>query len=191
MCNVLKLSSSGYYKWKNRRSSSSRLLLKEEIKDQITSIYFSSKQRYGSPRITFELNSLGYKTSRITVAKYMKELGLRSKLSRKFKVTTNSKHNYLLVENVLDRNFTVAAPSEVWVSDITYIHTKEGFLYLTTVIDLYDRKVIGWSLSGGMSTEDTSLAAWKMAVKNRKIVGGLIFHSDRGVNMQARNLQIF
>lgn len=185
MCNVLKLSSSGYYKWKNRRSSS-RLLLKEKIKDQITSIYFSSKQRYGSPRITFELNSLGYKTSRITVAKYMKELGLRSKLSRKFKVTTNSKHNYLLVENVLDRNFTVAAPSEVWVSDITYIHTKEGFLYLTAVIDLYDRKVIGWSLSGGMSTEGTSLVAWKMAVKNRKIVDGLIFHSDRGVQYASK-----
>nr|WP_228460002.1 IS3 family transposase [Chryseobacterium muglaense] len=133
------------------------------------------------PRITFELNSLGYKISRITVAKYMRELGLRSKLSRKFKVTTNSKHNYLVVENVLDRNFTVATPSEVWASDITYIQTNEGFLYLTTVIDLYDRKIVGWSLSNGMSTEETSLAAWKMAVKNRKVAKGLIFHSDRGV----------
>ncbi|MBO6186632.1 MAG: IS3 family transposase, partial [Chryseobacterium sp.] len=131
--------------------------------------------------MTFELNSLGYKISRITVAKYMRELGLRSKLSRKFKVTTNSKHNYLVVENVLDRNFTVATPSEVWASDITYIQTNEGFLYLTTVIDLYDRKIVGWSLSNGMSTEETSLAAWKMAVKNRKVAKGLIFHSDRGV----------
>jgi putative transposase len=90
MCNVLKLSSSGYYKWKNRPRSK-RLLLKEKIKEQITSIYFLSKQRYGSPRITFELNSLGYRISQITVAKYMKELGLRSKLSKKFKVTTNFK----------------------------------------------------------------------------------------------------
>lgn len=97
MCNVLKITSSGYYKWKNRPFSK-RLLSKEKIKQQITSIYFSSKQRYGSPRIAFELNSLGYKISRITVAKYMKELGLRSKLSKKFKVTTNSKHNYLVVE---------------------------------------------------------------------------------------------
>lgn len=180
MCNVLKLSSSGYYKWKNRPSSN-RLLLKEKIKEQITSIYFSSRQRYGSPRIAIELNSLGYKISRITVAKYMKELGLKSKLSKKFKVTTNSKHNYLIVENVLDRNFSVTAPSKVWVSDITYLQTKEGFLYLTTVIDLYDRKIIGWSLSNGMSTEETSLAAWKMAVKNRKTEERLIFHSDRGV----------
>ncbi|WP_394799519.1 IS3 family transposase [Chryseobacterium turcicum] len=112
MCNILKLSSSGYYKWKNR-CSSSRLLLKEKIKEQITSIYFSSKQRYGSPRITFELNSLGYRISRITVAKYMKELGLRSKLSKKFKVTTNSKHNYLVVDNILDRNFTADKSSKV------------------------------------------------------------------------------
>lgn len=180
MCRCLEVGLSGYYKWKSSPICN-RLLLKEKIKQQITSIYFASKQRYGSPRITFELNSLGYNISRITVAKYMRELGLRSKLSRKFKVTTNSKHNYLVVENMLNRNFTVAAPSEVWASDITYIQTNEGFLYLTTVIDLYDRKIVGWSLSNGMSTEETSLAAWKMAVKNRIVAKGLIFHSDRGV----------
>ena len=185
MCQVLAVGSSGYYKWK-RKSVSNKLLLKEKIKQQITSIYFASKQRYGSPRITFELNALGYKISRITVAKYMKELGLRSKLSRKFKITTNSKHNYLVVENVLDRKFSVTEPSKVWVSDITYIQSKEGFLYLTTVIDLYDRKIIGWSLSNGMSTEETSLAALKMAIKNRKFDKGLIFHSDRGVQYASK-----
>ena len=185
MCNVLKLSSSGYYKWKNRPRSK-RLLLKEKIKEQITSIYFLSKQRYGSPRITFELNSLGYRISQITVAKYMKELGLRSKLSKKFKVTTHSKHNYLVVENVLNRNFIAEKPAQVWVSDITYIQTREGFLYLTTVMDLYDRKIIGWSLSETMSAEETSLAAWKMAVKNRKIADGLIFHSDRDVQYASK-----
>jgi putative transposase len=180
MCCILEVGPSGYYKWKSKPICN-RLLLKEKTKQQITSIYFASKQRYGSPRITVELNVLGYKISRITVAKYMQELGLRSKLSKKFKVTTNSKHNYLVVENVLDRNFIISQPSKVWVSDITYIQTKEGFLYLTTIIDLYDRKIIGWSLSNGMSTEETSLAAWKMAVKNRKVTKGLIFHSDRGV----------
>jgi transposase InsO family protein len=185
MCKVFKLSSSAYYKWKNRPRSK-RLLLKEKIKQEITTIYFSSKQRYGSPRIRFELIFLGYRISRITVAKYMKELGLRSKLSKKFKVTTHSKHNYLVVENVLNRNFIAGKPAQVWVSDITYIQTKEGFLYLTTVIDLYDRKVIGWSLSNAMSTEETSLAAWKMAVKNRKIDDGLIFHSDRGVQYASK-----
>lgn len=111
----------------------------------------------------------------------MKELGLKSKLSKKFKVTTDSKHNYLVVENVLDRNFMVAGPSKVWVSDITYLQTKEGFLYLTTIIDLYDRKMIGWSLSRTMNTEDTTLCTWKMAIRNRNIQKGLIFHSDRGV----------
>jgi transposase InsO family protein len=151
MCKVLEVGSSSYYKWKSKPISN-RTLRKNGIKQQISAIYFVSKQRYGSPRITFELQSLGYKISRITVAKYMKELGLRSKLSKKFKVTTDSKHNYLVVENKLDRNFNVTNPSRVWVSDITYIQTKEGLLYLTTVIDLYDRMVIGWSLSKTMST---------------------------------------
>lgn len=180
MCNVLDVCSSSYYKWK-KQSISNRTLRKNQIKRQITAIYFASKQRYGSPRVTYELNSLGYKISRITVAKYMRELGIKSKLSRKFKVTTDSKHNYLIVENILDRNFMVTSPSKVWVSDITYIQTKEGFLYLTTIIDLYDRKMIGWSLSNGMSTQETTLSAWKMAIKNRPIQKGLIFHSDRGV----------
>ena len=111
----------------------------------------------------------------------MRELGLKSKLSKKFKVTTDSKHNYLLVENVLNRQFLVPQPSKAWVSDITYIHTKEGFLYLTTIMDLYDRKIIGWSLSDGMSTNETTLASWKMAIRNRNVQKGLIFHSDRGV----------
>jgi putative transposase len=180
MCKVLQVSTSGYYKWKSKPISN-RILTKNEIKQKITSIYFASKQRYGSPRITIELNALGYKISRITVAKYMKELGLRSKLSKKFKVITDSKHNYLVVENILDRGFAVDQPSKVWVSDITYIQTKEGFLYLTTIIDLYDRKIIGWSLSNGMNTEETTLAAWKMAIRNRNVQKELIFHSDRGV----------
>jgi putative transposase len=185
MCKILELSSSSYYKWKDK-SISNRTLIKKEIKQQITSIYFASKQRYGSPRVTVELQSLGYLISRITVAKYMKELGLRSKLNKKFKVTTNSKHNYLVVDNILNRQFLVSQPSKVWVSDITYIQTKEGFLYLTTIIDLYDRKIIGWSLSNGMSAEHTSLNAWKMAIRNRTVQKGLIFHSDRGVQYASK-----
>lgn len=180
MCKVLKVSQSGYYRWKIAVLSK-RLQKKNVLKEKITVLYFESKQRYGSPRITMELNILGYKISRITVAKYMRELGLKSKLSKKFKITTDSKHNYLLVENVLNRQFLVSQPSKAWVSDITYIHTKEGFLYLTTVMDLYDRKIIGWSLSDGMSTNETTLASWKMAIRNRNVKKGLIFHSDRGV----------
>ena len=128
-----------------------------------------------------DLQAKEIKVSRVTVAKYMKQMGLRSKLGRKFRTTTDSKHSYRIMENVLNREFKVTEPSKVWVSDITYIHTQEGFVYLTTVIDLYDRKCIGWSISDGMSTEETSLAAWKMALKNRSVSKGLIFHSDRGV----------
>ena len=180
MCQILKLSSSGYYRYKNKKMSI-RLQRIIGIKEKITAIYFEAKQRYGSPRITIELQSLGYQISRVTVAKYMKQLGLKSKLSKKFKVTTDSKHNYLTVNNVLNREFNPKSPSKVWVSDITYIHTKEGFLYLTTVIDLYDRKVIGWSLNDTMSTENTILSAWRMATRNRNVEQGLVFHSDRGV----------
>lgn len=111
----------------------------------------------------------------------MKQLGLYSKLSKKFKVTTNSKHNHFVVPNILKREFTVKEPSKAWVSDITYIQTKDGFLYLTIILDLFDRKIIGWSLSNGLSTKQTTLTAWKMALKNRKITNELIFHSDRGI----------
>lgn len=180
MCKVLKISQSSYFRWK-KCPFSVRFHKKEELKQRILMIYFDSKQRYGSPRITAELNNLGFKISRITVSKYMRELGIRSKLSKKFKITTDSKHNYLVVENILDRDFESTKPAQKWVSDITYIRTIEGFLYLTIVLDLYDRKVIGWSLYDEMSTEKTSLSAWKVALANRKIEKGLIFHSDRGV----------
>lgn len=180
MCKVLEVSQSSYYRWKSKIISK-RMQKMAQIKEKINTIYFASKQRYGSPRITKELNVLGYQISRITVAKYMKQLGLRSKLSKKFKVTTNSKHSYLIVENILDRQFIVEQPSKVWVSDITYIYTKEGFLFLTTILDLYDRKIIGWSLGSGMSTDQTTLAAWKMAISNRTPKEGLLFHSDRGI----------
>jgi putative transposase len=133
-----------------------------------------------------ELAFLGYKTSRITVAKYMNQLGLRSKLSKKFKVTTNSTHKYLIVPNVLNREFSVTEPSKAWMPDITYIRVKEGFLYLTTVLDLYDRKIIGWSLSNAVSVEETSLAAWRMAIKNRSNEKGLLFYSDRGVQYPSK-----
>lgn len=185
MCRVLEISAGSFYRWR-RASVTSAQKRVITLKEQVKKVYFESKQRYGSPRITIELQSLGYQISRITVAKYMKVLGLKSKLSRKFKVTTDSNHNYLTVENILNREFVVNKPSKAWVSDITYIQTKEGFLYLTTIMDLYDRKIIGWSLSDGMSTEQTSLGAWKMAVKNRNIEQGLIFHSDRGVQYASK-----
>lgn len=110
------------------------MIIREE---KIKTIYFNKKQNYGSPRIAAELLGNGVKISRITVAKYTRKMGLRSKIGKKSKVTTDSKHCHKIMKNVLDRNFPSSEPSKVWVSDITYIHTKEGFLYITAVLDLY------------------------------------------------------
>ena len=111
----------------------------------------------------------------------MKDMGIQSKRRKKHKVTTDSKHKEPVFENILNRNFNPSSASQAWISDITYIPVTEGFLYLTIVIDLFDRKVIGWSISNGMSAEETSIAALKMAVKNREPNPNMIFHSDRGV----------
>ena len=110
----------------------------------------------------------------------MRELGLQSKLTKKFKVTTDSNHKLNIAPNLVNRNFSPYSSSMIWVSDITYIYTSQGFIYLTTVIDLYDRKVIGWSISRDMTKEQTVIKAFNMAKKNRQIVKGMIFHSDRG-----------
>lgn len=185
MCKVLKVGRRSYYDWKSPNVSERKqreILLKEKIK----TIYFDAKQRYGSPRITAEMETLGNKVSRITVAKYMRQMGLRSKLSKKFKVTTDSSHQMAIMPNLLNRMFSPVESGKAWVSDITYIRTKEGFLYLTTVIDLYDRKCIGWSLSDGMSTGETTLAAFKMAMSNRQPEKGMIFHSDRGIQYASK-----
>ena len=112
----------------------------------------------------------------------MKVAGIRSVVHRKFKIrTTDSNHNYPIAKNLLDRKFAPGAVARAWVSDITYIRTTQGWLYLTVIVDLADRKVVGWSLSETMKTYDTVMPAWKMAIKNRPIVTPLIFHSDRGV----------
>ncbi|MFD1604132.1 IS3 family transposase [Flavobacterium artemisiae] len=180
MLAVLEVSETTYYRRKKQEltDTESRVIL---LKQEITSIYYEFKREYGCTKITKELQSRGFKIKNSSVKKYMRMLGLRRKVKRKFKVTTDSHHNYYVVPNVLNREFTVSEPAKAWVSDITYIQTTKGFLYLTIVMDLFDRKIIGWILSTKMSTKATILPAWKMAVKNRKITKNLIFHSDRGV----------
>jgi len=111
----------------------------------------------------------------------MKKAQIRSKTVKKFKATTDSKHRYPIVENKLNRNFKVNEIGKVWVSDITYIWTEQGWLYLTIIMDLADRKIIGWSLSNTLKADQTVIPAWKMAILNRPIIDHLIFHSDRGV----------
>ena len=180
MCQVFKLSKSGYYAW-SKRDSSNRWNENEAILVRITEIFYKSKKSYGSPRITEELKAEGLKVSRQRVARIMKAADIRARKPRKFVATTDSKHNYPIAPNVLNRNFKVKRKGQVWVSDITYVRTRSGWLYLTVIIDLYDRKVIGWSMSEGLTAEETIIPAWRMAVKNRPIIQTLIFHSDRGV----------
>lgn len=182
MCKMYKISRRGYYGWLTK-SISKREERRKVLKIEIRRIYYDSKCRYGSPRITKELNQEGIKASKILVAKLMRELGLKSIVRRKYKITTNSSHKYPVAPNVLNRVFTPVESNKAWVSDLTYINTKEGWLYLTTVIDLFDRKVIGWAMSETMRTDDTTIPAFKMAKINRPILNHhkLIFHSDRGI----------
>jgi transposase InsO family protein len=180
MCDVLAVSRSSYYNWQCGKTVK-RENRKSRMQTQIQAIYMKHKQRYGSPRIAAELTATGIAVSKQTVAKYMRALGLMSKRSSKYVATTDCRHNNGVFENVLDRRFNEQLPHGAWVSDITYIQTKEGFLYQTAIIDLEDRKVIGWSHSEGMSAEETTISAFRMAIKNRAPSKGLIFHSDRGV----------
>ena len=180
MCKIFKVSRSGFYASINS-DLSFRGNENQQLTAQILKVHVDSKGTYGSPRITSELNSRGIKVSRPRVARLMQKAKIRSIIKRKFKVTTDSEHKYATMENRLARNFNPGTTGRVWVSDITYIKTRQGWLYLTTVIDLGDRKVIGWALSSGMNAAETVVPAFKMGHKNRPIIQELLFHSDRGM----------
>lgn len=179
MCRFLNVSRSGYYKYLSR-GESIRKKKDQELKEKILAIYNQYRKRYGSPRIFGVLHDQGIRCSRKRVERLMRELGIRARHKRQFKVTTNSKHNYPVAPNLLDRKFEVTAPNKVWVSDITYIRTWEGWLYLATVMDLFSRKIVGWAMSKTIDSELT-IAALKMAIQRRRPLKGLMHHSDRGV----------
>ncbi len=188
MCQVFEVDRSCYYKWL-KKIPTSRALRKVFITSEIYRIYHSSRGVYGSPRISKELATIGIKVCRSFVAKIMQEHHLRSITKLKFKKTTVSSPKYAIVENFLNQNFKVGKENEVWVSDITYIQTAEGWAYLTVIIDLFDRKVIGWSLSKSMKARDTSIAAFKKAQLNRPLARNqkLLFHSDRGIQYTCKD----
>ena len=180
MCKVLGVSRGGYYRWL-KADPSRRSIENQELTEKIRVVHRKSKQTYGSPRITKELRSEGIEVSRPRVARLMKRAGIRSEIKKKFVVTTDSKHTHPVAENLLNRNFEAELPGQAWVSDITYIRTAEGWLFLTVIIDLALRKVIGWALSSNLTAQATSMAAWKMALQHQPPQKELIFHSDRGV----------
>jgi transposase InsO family protein len=188
MCRVLGVSTSGYYKWRKRRISVSSP--RRELEDRIRYEFEKSRCTYGSPRIADLLNEINYVCSKYTVARYMNRMRIVARRKKKFKITTNSKHNYRIFDHLLNRQFDVETPATVWVSDITYIHTQSGWLYLTVVIDLADRMVLGWSLSNDLSTANTVVKAFNQACVMRKPKTGFMFHSDRGVQYASESFTI-
>jgi transposase InsO family protein len=179
MAKALGASRSGYYAWEGRKPSRHEEKDRESA-DAIRQIFKEHRNRYGSPRVWMELKGAGLRISRKRVERLMKEMGLQARKRRKRVKTTDSGHPMAVAANILNRDFHAEYPGEKWVSDITYLRTKGKWLYLATVIDLWDRKVVGWSMSEGL-TAGPVCRAFEMAVGNRPAREGLIFHSDRGV----------
>ena len=189
MCRVLSISESAYHKWKKKELDQAC----EQVNESIIKIYKANKKRYGSPRITEELNDQGIKISKSTVARRMKNLSIKALRKRRFVPTTDSNHDYPIAPNILNRAFDVDQLNKIWVSDITYIRVANRWCYLTIIMDLADRMIIAWTLSNNLTAECTSIATYKKAINQRGTHENLIFHSDRGVQYACthfRNLMV-
>jgi transposase InsO family protein len=187
MCRVLDVSSSGFYDWLERPESP-RAVENRALVAKIQAIHGDSRRTYGSPRVHASLQDAGYRIGRHRVARLMRDNGIRAKTKRKFRVTTDSRHDHPVAPNRLDRQFEVAAPNTVWVADISYIPTREGWLYLAVVLDLFSRQVVGWAMDQQMPQELT-LAALDMAIQRRRPLPGCMHHSDRGSQYAAGDYQ--
>ena len=179
MCRILKVSRSSYYAWLHRPIST-RKQQDAEILKNIKSIYEKNRKTYGSPRIHRNLRNIGIHCGKKRVERIMRDAGIRAIQKRKYKVTTNSNHQFPVAQNRLNRQFMADAPNKVWVADITYIPTQEGWLYLAAILDMYSRKIVGWSM-GDRITQELAIQALTMAIYQRKPGPGLLHHSDRGV----------
>jgi transposase InsO family protein len=184
----MKISKNAYYHWFKNKNNPLVKTPKTYLKERIKVIFKNNREIYGSYRIQKKLEKEGLYYSRCYVGLLMKEMGLRSVLKRKFVITTDSNHQYLIAKNELNRDFYSLKLGEKWVSDITYIRVNDDWNYLTTIIDLADRKVVGWSLSEDMTTENTVMKAWIDARQKRRICAGFIFHSDRGVQYASNKM---
>jgi putative transposase len=187
MCRMLSVSASGYYDWRDRPLSlraQENVFLSEKIKNIFDDEHF----RAGAKRITKRLKLEGTHVNRHRVARIMRMNGWRAKAAKKFRATTNSNHELPVAPNLLQQNFSASKPDEKYVSDITYVWTEEGWLYLAVVMDLYSRMVVGWSMSERM-TSKLVIDALQMAVCRRKMPRGVIIHSDRGSQYCSRDYQ--
>jgi transposase InsO family protein len=178
LCHALGVSRSGFYAWRSRKPSAAEVR-RGELTAEIAVIHAEVKARYGSPRMHAELVGRGHACCVNTVAEVMREAGIAAKTKRKFRQTTDSNHALAVAENVLDRQFEPTEPNAAWVADITYVPTREGWLYLAVVVDLFSRLVVGWSMDATM-TSRLVVDAVSMAVAGRRPGVGLVAHSDRG-----------
>ena len=183
MCGWLDVHKSGYYKWRNRQPTPEQLR-KLEAERLLVNLFSRYKSRYGSPRMARELADHGYSYCENTVAKMMAKQGLMARNGKGYKYFPGVLANNNVSDNLLRRNFQASKPNEKWVSDITYIKVERGHVYLAVIMDLFSRKIIGWSLDTTLSTK-LVIDAFYMAVKSRKVEPGLILHSDRGTQYRA------
>lgn len=178
MCNVLEVSRSGYYAWVERPKAK-RELDDEQLAVAITAIHHRSRGTYGSPRVHAELRAEDHSVSRKRVERLMRELGLQARTRRRYRVTTDSEHSNPVAPNLLARQFAADEPNVAWVTDITYVWTDEGWLYVAAILDLFSRRVVGWAVSERI-TRELTLEALDMALVHRRPPAGLLHHSDRG-----------
>jgi putative transposase len=179
-CEGLRVSSSGFYAWRNRQHEPKAIAL------ELAPIYAKHNGKAGAPMLCADLNANGVKCSTRTVSRWMKKAGLRAKLTRKYRITTDSKHKLPIAPNRLERQFTVDKPNTVWVGDITYIQTSQGWLYLAVMIDLFSRQVVGWQVSDRIDQQlvnDALLAA----LANRGYPKQVMIHTDRGAQYCAKS----
>ncbi len=187
MCRVLQVSRSGYYAWR-KRPAAERRRQDQRLTLEVAAIHAGSRGRYGSPRVHAELHQRGQRIARKRVARLMRAAGLRARERRRFRCTTDSGHAMAITGNLLARRFAMRAPNTGWVADITYLWTLEGWLYLAVVLDLFSRRVVGWSLSERLE-RGLALDALGMALKGRQPVGGMLHHSDRGSQYASHEYQ--
>ena len=178
MCRVLQVSRSGYYAWR-RRPLSEREMANQELVEQIRVVHTASHETYGSPRVYLELKEQGIGCSENRVARLMRHHGIVAKQARSYKVTTRANKKHPVAPNLLGRDFTASRPDEKWLADISYIRTGEGWLYLAVVMDLFSRRIVGWSMGPRMKSELVT-AALKMAISQRRPPVELLHHSDQG-----------
>lgn len=187
MCRVLGVSRAGYYAWR-QRPLADRALADQSLTLEVAAVYAESRGRYGSPRVHAELRGRGQRIARKRVARLMRRAGLRARERRRFRCTTDSNHGMAIKGNLLARRFAVNAPNTSWVTDITYLWTPEGWLYLAVIVDLFSRRVVGWSISERLERR-LALDALKMALQDRRPPQGLLHHSDRGSQYASHEYQ--